>query len=42
MIGALIDDAVLAGARRGPACRVVGLSVRPVERWGAEIGRAHV
>jgi transposase InsO family protein len=29
----LIEAAVLAGARRGPASRVVGLSVRTVERW---------
>ena len=43
MIGALIDDAVLAGARRGPACRVVGLSVRTVERWraGADMDARH-
>lgn len=33
MIQALIETAVLAGARRGPACRLVGLSVRTVERW---------
>lgn len=33
MILALIEAAVLAGARRGPACRLVGLSVRTVERW---------
>jgi len=33
MIRALIETAVLAGARRGPACRLVGLSVRTVERW---------
>ena len=36
MISGLIDAAVAAGARRGPACRVVGLSVRTVERWRAE------
>jgi Transposase and inactivated derivatives len=35
MISALIESAVEAGARRGPACRVVGLSVRTVERWRA-------
>jgi transposase InsO family protein len=29
----LIETAVLAGARRGPACRLVGLSVRTLERW---------
>jgi hypothetical protein len=33
MIRALIETAVDAGARRGPACRLVGLSVRTVERW---------
>jgi transposase InsO family protein len=33
MTQALIEAAVLAGARRGPACRLVGLSVRTVERW---------
>ncbi len=43
MIRALIDAAVLAGARRGPACRVVGLSVRTVERWrtGAAMDARH-
>jgi transposase InsO family protein len=34
----LIDEAAQAGARRGPACRLVGLSARTVERWRA--GRA--
>lgn len=38
MIRALIEDAVRAGARRGPACRIVGLSVRTVERWRAGTG----
>jgi transposase InsO family protein len=33
MILALIETAVRTGARRGPACRLVGLSVRTVERW---------
>ena len=33
MILPLIEAAVAAGARRGPACRLVGLSVRTVERW---------
>lgn len=33
MIQAHIETAVRAGARRGPACRLVGLSVRTVERW---------
>ena len=35
MISALIETAVETGARRGPACRLVGLSVRTVERWRA-------
>lgn len=35
MISTLLDTAVGAGARRGPACRTVGLSVRTVERWRA-------
>lgn len=30
---ALIEDAVTAGARRAPACLMLGLSVRTVERW---------
>jgi transposase InsO family protein len=33
MIRGLIEVAVRAGARWGPACRLVGLSVRTVERW---------
>jgi putative transposase len=33
VILALVDAAVQAGARRGPACRLVGLSARTVERW---------
>jgi putative transposase len=37
MIRALIETAVVAGARRGPACRLVGLSVRTVERWRLEV-----
>ena len=32
----LIEDAVTAGARRVPACQLVGLSVRTVERWRAQ------
>lgn len=35
MIHALIEAAVLAGARRGPACRLLGLSARTIERWRA-------
>lgn len=33
MICAWIDEAVAARARRAPACEVLGLSVRTVERW---------
>ena len=33
MIVAWIDEAVAAKARRAPACQVLGLSVRTVERW---------
>ena len=33
MIRALIDEAVVSGARRAHACHVIGLSVRTVERW---------
>jgi len=33
MICAWIDEAVAARARRAPACQVLGLSVRTVERW---------
>jgi len=33
---ALIAEAVTAGARRAPACGVLGLSVRTVERWSAQ------
>lgn len=29
----LIEEAVTAGARRAPACHLLGLSVRTVERW---------
>lgn len=36
MIRALIEDAVTAGARRAPACQLVGLSVRTLERWRAD------
>jgi putative transposase len=42
-VRALIEAAVLAGARRGPACRLVGLSVRTLERWraGAAVDARH-
>jgi putative transposase len=33
MIRALMDEAVAAGARRAPACQLLGLSARTVERW---------
>jgi transposase InsO family protein len=33
VILAHIEAAVHTGARRGPACRLVGLSVRTIERW---------
>ena len=33
MIIAEIEAAVLAGARRAPACALAGLSVRTLERW---------
>jgi len=29
----LIDEAVAAGARKAPACKVLGLSLRTVQRW---------
>ena len=35
MMRALIETAVEAGARRGAACQLLGLSVRTVERWRA-------
>jgi len=38
----LVEEAVAAGSRRGPACRVLGVSVRTAERWqsrGIEDGR---
>jgi putative transposase len=35
MIRVLIEEAVVAGARRAPACQLVGLSARSVERWRA-------
>lgn len=33
MIGALIEEAVSAGARREEACKVVGLPARTLQRW---------
>jgi len=32
----LLDEAMLAGARQKPACAVLGLSVRTVQRWQEE------
>lgn len=36
MIRKLVDEAVAAGARRWRACEVLGLTVRTLERWGAD------
>ena len=36
MIRELIAEAVTAGARRWRACEVLGLTVRTLERWGAD------
>jgi len=36
MILGLINEAVEAGARQKPACELLGLSVRTVERWRAQ------
>jgi len=36
MIRELVDEAVAAGARRWRACEVLGLTVRTLERWGAD------
>lgn len=33
MILGLVDEAVVAGARRSQACRIIGLSARALERW---------
>jgi putative transposase len=39
----LIDEVVAAGGRRAPACRILGLSVRTLERWraGAVVDQRH-
>ena len=29
----LVDDAIMSGARRVPACQVLGLTARTLERW---------
>lgn len=34
MIRSLVQEAVVAGARRWRACEVLGLTVRTLERWG--------
>ena len=38
MIVDLISEAQASGARLGPACRVLGISPRTIERWRAEPG----
>ena len=38
MILELIEEAVISGARLAPACQMVGLSVRTVQRWRAASG----
>lgn len=35
----LISEAVTNGARRAPACRVLGISLRTLQRWETEAGR---
>ena len=35
----LITEAVTNGARRAPACRVLGISLRTLQRWETEVGR---
>lgn len=40
MILELLDEAVVAGARRCKACEVIGLSVRTTERWRTQDGSA--
>ncbi len=38
MILGLVDEAVRAGARLEPACEIVGLSVRTIQRWRQQDG----
>jgi len=38
MIMELIDEAVAAGARQEPACEILGLSARTIQRWREEGG----
>jgi putative transposase len=35
----LVTEAVTNGARRAPACRVLGISLRTLQRWETEAGR---
>ena len=37
MIRSLVEEAVSSGARRAQACKVLGLAVRTLERWGDEL-----
>ena len=37
MILELLDEAVCNGARLAPACRVIGLTLRTVQRWRADL-----
>jgi len=39
MIRDVLDEAVAAGARRGPACEVLGISARTMKRWGDGAGQ---
>ncbi|WP_287602303.1 hypothetical protein [Thiothrix sp.] len=33
----LVDEAISAGARRSPACQVVGINVRTLQRWHPQV-----
>ena len=35
----LVTEAVTSGARRAPACRVLGITLRTLQRWETEVGR---
>lgn len=35
----LVTEAVTSGARRAPACRVLGITLRTLQRWESEAGR---
>jgi len=41
MIRTLIDEAVVAGARRWRACEVLGITARTVERWKTDDDGRH-